>query len=47
VLSDETLRKELLASAKQELRTFRGKYKTLSELAEVHSAIDRIVGPEG
>lgn len=47
VMDHADLRAELLDTAKRELRAFRRKYKTLTELAEVHSAIDRIVGPDG
>lgn len=40
VLSDDERRAELLASARDELKTFRRKYQTLSELAGIFAAID-------
>jgi len=46
VLDNETWRKELLSTAKAELKFFRAKYKTLTELAEVHKAIDTLLDSE-
>lgn len=43
-MSDEEMRATLLENAKEELRIFREKYKTLSELAAVFEAIDKAVG---
>ena len=41
VLSDESMRSQMLANALAELAAFRRKYVTLTELAEVFAAIDR------
>ena len=41
VVSDESLRAQMLANAFAELAAFRRKYVTLSELADVFAAIDR------
>jgi len=46
VVSDKSLRKQMLANAFAELAAFRRKYVTLSELADVFAAIDRIVAEE-
>ena len=46
VVSDESLRAQMLANAFAELAAFRRKYVTLSELADVFAAIDRIVAEE-
>ncbi len=43
VVSDESLRKQMLANAFSELAAFRRKYVSLSELADVFAAIDRLV----
>ena len=43
VVSDESLRAQMLANAFAELAAFRRKYVSLSELAEVFAAIDRLV----
>ena len=43
VLKNDDLRAQMLEMAKGELRTFRNKYKTLSELADVFSAIADII----
>lgn len=43
VLNDSSLREEMLETAKQELATFRRKYKKLHELSEVHEAIDKVI----
>lgn len=41
VLSDEDQRRQLLIDARDEMKRFAAKYRALSELAEVFSAIDR------
>lgn len=46
VMENEDYRLEMLDMAKRELSAFRKKYKTLSELSEVHNAIDSILGNE-
>lgn len=43
VLRNDDLRAQMLASAKRELKSFREKYRTLTELSEIHAAIDRVL----
>lgn len=43
VLANPDHRSEMLSMAKRDLALFRRKYKELSELAEVHAAIDRVI----
>lgn len=43
VFRDEDRKGQLLKMAKGELRSFRYKYKTITELAEVFTAIDRVL----
>lgn len=42
VLSDTDLRSSLLQDAKEDMKLFQKKYKKLTELAEVFSAMDKI-----
>jgi hypothetical protein len=44
VIGNDTYREQMLEMAKRELKTFRYKYRTLSELAEVHKAIGNFIG---
>ena len=43
VLEHPDRRAEMLTMAKRELELFRRKYKELSELADVHAAIDKVI----
>lgn len=43
VMSDEQLRRQMLADARADMVRFREKYRTLSELADVFKAIDESV----
>ena len=45
-MSDEEMRETVLQNAKEELAIFREKYKSLSELAGVFEAIDKVVGKD-
>lgn len=47
VLSDEAMRAQMLADAKQEMRNFKTKYERLTELAEVFEAMERVELPLG
>lgn len=43
VMDSDDLRQQLLDAAKEELATFRRKYRDIKELAEINQAIDRIL----
>lgn len=46
-MSDEDLRKQVLADAWNELEAWRTRYANLSEFAKIHAAIDRMKKPKG
>lgn len=46
-MSDEDLRKQVLADAWNELEGWRKRYANLSEFAKIHAAIDRMKRPKG
>lgn len=46
-MSDEDLRKQVLADAWGELEGWRKRYANLTEFAKIHAAIDRLKKPKG
>mgnify|MGYP007012492139 CR=1 FL=1 len=44
IMSDEAKKERLLNIAKKELESFKAKYQTLTELADVIRAIDEVIG---